>query len=77
MEFVDAYAKVLEQLDLSLEDEEVANRFALWELLEINDQTRKYDAAIEAHKARQAGLPVPKKGDAAGSLINPAEALPQ
>lgn len=77
MEFVDAYAKVLEQLDLSLEDEEVANRFVLWELLEINDQTHKYAAAIEAHKARQAGLPVPKKGDDSGSLINPAEALPQ
>ena len=82
MEFIEDYAVVLEQLDLSLEDEEVANRFALWELLEINDQQRKFAGAIEAYKARKAGMPVPKRaepGDAAesNSLINPAEAVPQ
>ena len=67
---------------MSLEDEEVANRFVLWELLEINDQQRKFAGAIEAYKARKAGMPVPKRaepGDAAesNSLINPAEAVPQ
>jgi hypothetical protein len=82
MEFIEDYAVVLEQLDLSLEDEEVANRFVLWELLEINDQQRNFAGAIEAYKARKAGMPVPKRaepGDAAGSnsLINPAEAVPQ
>jgi hypothetical protein len=82
MEFIEDYAAVLEQLDLSLEDEEVANRFALWELLEINDQQRKFAGAIEAYKARKAGLPVPNRaepGEAteSNSLINPAEAVPQ
>jgi hypothetical protein len=82
MEFIEGYAKVLEQLDLSLEDEEVANRFALWDILEVNDQQRDFAAAIDAHKARQAGVPVPKRSDAAQpggskSLINPAEAVPQ
>ncbi|QDT72415.1 hypothetical protein [Lacipirellula limnantheis] len=78
MEFIEDYAAVLEQLDLSLEDEEVANRFALWELLEINDQQRKFAGAIEAHKARQAGMPVPKREESeSNSLINPAEAVPQ
>ena len=81
MEFIEDYARVLEQLDLSLEDEDVANRFALWDILEVNDQQRKFAAAIEAHKARQAGLPIPKrtdeKADDSKSLINPADALPQ
>lgn len=81
MEFIEDYARVLEQLDLSLEDEEVANRFALWDILEVNDQQRHFAAAIEAQKARQAGMPIPKRTDEkAGdskSLINPAEALPQ
>jgi hypothetical protein len=81
MEFIEDYARVLEQLDLSLENEEVADRFALWELLEINDQQRKFAAAIEAYKARKAGLPVPKRSESSSdeskSLINPAEALPQ
>ena len=81
MEFIEDYARVLEQLDLSLEDEDVANRFALWDILEVNDQQRKFAAAIEAHEARQAGLPIPKrtdeKADDSKSLINPADALPQ
>jgi hypothetical protein len=65
MEFIDAYAKVLEQVDESLEDEEVANRFALWELLEINDQTGKYAAAIAEHKKRQ------------GKFFDPTDAIPK
>lgn len=81
MEFIEDYARVLEQLDLSLEDEEVANRFALWDILEVNDQQRQFAAAIEAHKAREAGMPIPKRSDEktddSKSLINPAEALPQ
>ncbi|BBO32043.1 hypothetical protein [Lacipirellula parvula] len=71
MEFVDAYAKVLEQLDQSLEDDDVAERFALWELLEINDQTRKYDAAIEKQHAREGKI---KRDD---TLIDPTDALPK
>jgi hypothetical protein len=81
IEFIEDYARVLEQLDLSLEDEEVANRFALWDILEVNDQQRKFAAAIEAHKAREAGLPVPQRSEdkpsESKSLINPAEAVPQ
>lgn len=82
MDFIEDYAAVLEQLDLSLEDEDVANRFALWDILEVNDQQRKFDTAIEAYKARKAGIPIPKRAEPgeeadSNSLINPAEAVPQ
>jgi hypothetical protein len=79
MEFIEDYARVLEQLDLSLENEEVANRFALWDILKVNDQQRQFAAAIEAHEARQAGLPVPKRGQPSDSkaLIDPADTIPQ
>ena len=80
MEFIESYAKVLEQLDLSLENDEVADRFALWDLLEVNDQQRKFAGAIERYRARQAGVPIPQKSAAPAeskALINPAEAVPQ
>lgn len=52
MELVDKYTLVLEQLELSLSDEEVDEKFPLWSIVEANDMERKYDEAIEAHNAR-------------------------
>ena len=80
MDFIEAYAEVLEQLDLSLENDEVADRFALWDLLEVNDQQRKFAAAIDRYKARKAGVPIPQRSTAPAeskALINPAESVPQ
>jgi hypothetical protein len=71
MDFIDEYKAVLDQLDLSLEDEEVANEFVLWDILEHNDNEANYTEAREARKARLEGrtpgedLPV----DPAQSLI--------
>jgi hypothetical protein len=56
MEFVDDYNDVLEQLDLSLADKEVADQFALWDVVKANDQERKYADAIDAHQAAATGL---------------------
>ncbi len=49
MEVVDKYSLVLEQLDLSLADKGVAEKFPLWNIVEANDMERKYAEAIEAH----------------------------
>jgi hypothetical protein len=52
MESVDEYALVLEQLDLSLGDEQVAKKFPLWNIVEVNDTERTHANAIEAHLSR-------------------------
>ena len=52
METVAEYALVLEQLDLSLADPRVAEKFPLWNIVEANDMERKYADAIEAHQNR-------------------------
>ena len=52
MESVDEYALVLEQLDLSLADEQVAKKFPLWNIVEVNDSGRTHANAIEAHLSR-------------------------
>jgi hypothetical protein len=70
MDFVNSYNRVLEQLDLSLSDKEVANRFALWKVVELNDNERKFSDAIAAHQGQTTGVP---KGTQ--SLVNPADAL--
>jgi hypothetical protein len=77
MDIVAEYVRVLEQLDLSLENEEVDKRFALWNIVEANDQQRKYDAAIEAHKARQSGKSPGETSRETSdeTLVNPADAL--
>jgi hypothetical protein len=77
MDVVDEYVNVLKQLELSLEDEEVADRFPLWDLLKANNGQRKYDAAIAAYDARMSGKPAPKPVSSGKSLINPADAIPQ
>jgi len=71
MDIIGEYAKVLEQLELSLADEEVAERFALWDLLIANDNQREYVEAIEAYQSRKAGKRVEE------TLVNPVEAIPQ
>lgn len=50
MEYIDQYAEILMQLDLSFSDAEVADRFQLWDILEANDQEGKYHDAIAKHK---------------------------
>ena len=79
VDVVEEYVRVLDQMELSLSDEEIADRFPLWDLLKANDGQRKYSAAIEAHDARVSGKPVPKPQAQATdkSLINPADAIPQ
>jgi hypothetical protein len=72
MDFVGAYVKVLEQLDLSLEDRDVADRFALWRIVEANDNERKYTAALTARDERRTGMPADTK-----PLINPSEGFVQ
>ncbi len=52
MDTVSEYALVLEQLDLSLADPQVAEKFPLWNLVEANDMERKFADAIEAHQKR-------------------------
>jgi hypothetical protein len=68
MDFVDDYVKVLDQLDLSLADKEVADRFALKAIVEANDSQRKHTAAIDAWHERSTGLPAGTE-----PVINPAE----
>jgi hypothetical protein len=70
MDFVEEYATVLAQLDLSMEDEEVANRFALWSIVEANNNEGKYTAALEARQTRRTGIPT-----GTTPLINPADGL--
>jgi hypothetical protein len=77
MDVIDEYVNVLKQLELSLEDEEVADRFPLWEIVKANDGERKYAAATAAHDARMGGKPAPKPAAMGKSLINPADAIPQ
>lgn len=50
MDEVEQYAKVLEQLDVSLSDEDVNRRFPLWDLVEANDAEFQYQEAIGVHK---------------------------
>lgn len=46
MDDVELYAKVLEQLDLSLEDEEINRQFPLWDMVESNNIAAEYSEAI-------------------------------
>ncbi len=61
-EFVLTYAKVLAQLDQSLVDPELADKFPLWEVIAQNDSERDLSAAIDAWYARQEAA---AEGDAA------------
>lgn len=52
---VEQYAKVLEQLDLSLTDEEIDLKFPLWDLVELNNSNGQFSSAIQEHQ-RRAGV---------------------
>jgi hypothetical protein len=77
MDVVEEYVKVLDTMELSLADPEVDKRFALWNIVEANDQSRKHADAIDKHKARTTGQPVPSGGAGPKTLVNPADALPR
>jgi hypothetical protein len=64
---VEKYARVLEQLDLSLKDEEVASKFPLWGLLEANNNGQ-FSAAIEQYHRRSG---------ATEELNNPLQGIPR
>jgi len=50
MEYVEQYSAVLEQLDLSLLEEEVGSRFPLWDLLEANDTSDIFRDGISKYR---------------------------
>jgi hypothetical protein len=77
MDVIEQYVKVLDTMELSLSDPEVDDRFALWNIVEANDQQRKFAEVIDAHKARASGKPATPTAPAANTLINPADALPK
>jgi len=52
MEYIEQYAAVLQQLDLSLVDDEVADDFPLWKILEANDAERRFADIIEERQRR-------------------------
>ena len=49
---VGVYSKVLDQLDQSMLDPEIADAFPLWDVVEQNDTDRKFADAIAAWRAR-------------------------
>lgn len=77
IDLVKEYVTVLEQMDLSLSDEAVADRFPLWDVVRANDGMRTFAADLAAYDARVSGKPIPKPESAGQSLINPADAIPQ
>lgn len=69
MDSVEDYSKILQQLDLDLGDEEVDQRFPLWDMLIVNDGERKYVDVIAEHN-RRLGL----NAEGTGPLVEtPAE----
>jgi len=52
MDEVEQYTKVLEQMDLSLTDEETDHKFPLWELVEMNDSNNLFTEALQEHHRR-------------------------
>lgn len=54
MDEVEQYAKVLEQLDMSLSDEEIDQKFPLWDLVELNDANGLFAQDVQEHHRRNA-----------------------
>jgi len=52
MEYVLQYRKILEQLELTLNDEEIDERFPLWDFLDLNDSERDFKEELEQHRQR-------------------------
>lgn len=72
MEYIEKYAEVLGQLDQSLADPEVADRFALWDVIEANDSERSFQDELAQYQDRQLAA---SNADRPQSLIDPAELL--
>ncbi|NOZ40271.1 MAG: hypothetical protein GXP24_08605 [Planctomycetes bacterium] len=53
MEYIEQYSTVLQQLDMSLVDEEVGRDFPLWRLVEANDNSREYEEGIRKYLGRE------------------------
>ena len=53
MEDIYLYVGVLAQLDKSLSDDDIDERFPLWNLLEANDSERNFVEELAEHKRRQ------------------------
>jgi hypothetical protein len=76
MDVIEDYIKVLDTMELSLADPEVEKKFALWNILEANDQQRKHQDVIDKHKKNTGAAPSKEeKGEQAKPLINPADAI--
>ncbi len=52
MDEIEQYAKVLQQMELSLSDEEIDRNFPLWELVERNDTNGLFNDALQEHHRR-------------------------
>jgi len=50
VDYILEYRELLEQLDLTLNEEEIHGRFPLWEFLDINDSERKFSEELKLHK---------------------------
>jgi hypothetical protein len=77
-DIVNEYADVLEQLDLSLMDDEIADKFPLWEVLQQHDQDRRHAQAIDRWLEKQGRKPrdeTPDSTPTAPSVVNPADAF--
>ncbi|NOY43046.1 MAG: hypothetical protein GXP26_14580 [Planctomycetes bacterium] len=53
MEFIKSYVKVLEQLELTLSDKEVDEKFPLWNIIQGHDGERLFLKDYELHKQRE------------------------
>jgi len=49
VDYILQYRKVLEQLDLTLNDEEIQDKFPLWDFLKVNDSERKFAEELKLH----------------------------
>ncbi|MCA9236712.1 MAG: hypothetical protein KDA44_14655 [Planctomycetales bacterium] len=72
MVFIEQYGDLLNQLDLSLSDEELASAFPLWDIVEANDMENRFAAELRAHLERTNRAPQDRDAE---SLINPGDAL--
>lgn len=79
MDIIEEYNSVLEQLDLSLADKDVSDRFALWDVVETNDQSRKFADELAIFHGRTGKAPLKTaegaKDAQAEPAIDPSDAL--
>jgi len=53
VDYILQYRAVLDQLDLTLNDEEIHDQFPLWDFLKVNDSDRKFSEELKLHEQRQ------------------------